>query len=145
MILNDFNVLNILLIEDNEGDVLLTSEALEESAIPNVLRVIKDGEAAIDYFEKNQIKAGLPDLILLDINLPKKSGHEVLGFLKANDNLKHIPVIMLTTSSSPRDMLLGYKNQANSYLVKPLDVLNFKNVISKSDFFPINIAAIRKP
>ena len=138
MSLNDMRLINILLIEDNEGDILLTSEALEESEIRNKLSVIKDGEAAIDYFEYNKDKPGLPDLILLDINLPKKSGHEVLIFLKANELLKHIPVIMLTTSSSQKDILLGYRNHVNCYLVKPLDVLNFKDIVGKIESFWIN-------
>lgn len=141
MSLNEMRLIDILLIEDNEGDILLTSEALEESEIPNNLSVIKDGEAAIEYFENNKNSSALPDLILLDINLPKKSGHEVLVFLKASELLKHIPVIMLTTSSSQKDILLGYKNHVNCYLVKPLDVLNFKDIVSKIETFWINVVA----
>lgn len=141
MRMNEIRLINILLIEDNEGDILLTTEALEESEIPNNLSVIKDGEAAIDFFENYKNKSELPDLILLDINLPKKSGHEVLLFLKANENLQNIPVIMLTTSSSQKDILLGYKNHVNCYLVKPLDVLNFKDIVGKIESFWIGVVA----
>src|ERR1700679_4149843 len=98
-------LMNILLIEDNEGDVLLTTEALEETTLIGELKVIRDGEAAIKFFEGIAAQAGLPHLVLLDINLPKKSGHEVLAYIKGSENLNHIPVIMLTTSSSERDIL----------------------------------------
>ena len=125
-------LMNILLIEDNEGDVILTTEALEETRLIKKLKVIKDGEAAIKFFEGIAAPADLPDIVLLDINLPKKSGHEVLAYLKAKEELKHIPVIMLTTSSSPKDILLGNKNQVNCYLVKPLNVSIFKEIINKT-------------
>ncbi len=96
---------HILLVEDNEGDILLTVEALEEGRIANVIEVARDGQEAIDKLEIDLKNNQLPDLILLDINLPKMNGHEVLERLKETEGLKHIPVIILSTSSSDMDNL----------------------------------------
>jgi CheY-like chemotaxis protein len=134
----------ILLVEDNEGDILLTQEALEESRISNVLNVAKDGSEAIDYLEKKGAFSNelMPDLILLDVNLPKKNGHEVLQFVKSNKEFKHIPVIMLTTSSSEKDITLSYSNHANCYITKPVDANEFLAAISKIEDFWINIVQL---
>lgn len=115
---------SILLVEDNEGDIMLTREALEDAKIWVELSVVKDGKEAIDLLNQQGKYADtvLPDMLLLDVNLPKKNGHEVLQYIKENDNLKHIPVIMLTTSSSQKDMELCHKYNANGYITKPLDV-----------------------
>jgi CheY-like chemotaxis protein len=137
-------LIKILLIEDNEGDILLTREALQDSKITNTVNVIRDGEAAIDFFSNLVNKEELPDLILLDINLPKKSGHEVLVYLKNNEKYKHIPVIVLTTSSSQRDITLSYKNYANCFITKPMDVTEFLDVIIKIEEFWFNIVTIGK-
>jgi CheY-like chemotaxis protein len=137
-------LMNILLIEDNEGDVLLTTEALEETTLIRGLRVIRDGESAIRFFEGNIDAANLPDLVLLDINLPRKSGHEVLEYIKGNEKYMHIPVIMLTTSSSERDILRCYKNLVNCYLIKPLEVGDFLDSIKKLGEFWAGIASIPK-
>src|SRR3569833_1098303 len=110
--------IHILLIEDNEGDILLTLEGLEDSKITNKVSVIRDGKAAIDFFEKVANKDEIPDLVLLDINLPKRSGHEVLRYIKKSERHNQIPVIMLTTSSSERDILSAYKHYANCYITK---------------------------
>ncbi len=125
--------INILLIEDNEGDVLLTREALESSSIIGELEVKKNGELAINYLLSliSDRSKDLPDLIFLDINLPKKNGHEVLQFIKSNELLKHLPVIMLTTSSSDYDIMTSYKNQANCFIMKPVDINSFMEVIGK--------------
>lgn len=128
---------NILLVEDNEGDILLTTEAFEECKSIKKINIIKDGASAIDFLIKNLIN--LPDLILLDINLPKKNGHEVLSFIKKNKKLNHIPVIMLTTSSSDVDIHSSYKNHANCYLTKPIDVGEFFNLIKKIEEFWIKL------
>src|SRR5579859_5083820 len=98
--------INILLIEDNEGDIVLTKEAFEESKLINKLRVIKDGKEAIRFFEKLEDWSEKPGLVLLDINLPKVSGHDVLKYIKNHEKHKTIPVIMLTTSSAEKDILL---------------------------------------
>jgi CheY-like chemotaxis protein len=134
--------INILLVEDNEGDILLTMEAFEESKIVNKITVIKDGKAAIGFFETLDNKEEVPQLILLDINLPKASGHEVLMYIKNNERYKSIPVIMLTTSSSEKDILQSYKNHVNCYITKPIDVSDFMRAILKVEDFWINIVSI---
>ena len=138
------NSINILLIEDNEGDILLTTEAFEDSRIVNSISVIRDGKEAIVFFESLTMKDPLPNLILLDVNLPKKGGHEVLHYIKNNDQYKHIPVIMLTTSSSEKDIMQSYKNHANCYITKPIDVGEFMKAITKIEDFWINIVSIPK-
>jgi len=134
--------INILLIEDNEGDILLTREAFEESKIVNKIMSIRDGKAAINFFEAATKKAEIPHLVLLDINLPKISGHEVLEYIKNSEKYKTIPVIMLTTSSSEKDIIKSYKNHVNCYITKPIDVSDFMKAISKIEDFWINIVSI---
>jgi CheY-like chemotaxis protein len=134
--------ISILLVEDNEGDIVLTTEALEECKIINKVTVIKDGRAAIDFFETINSKGEYPDLVLLDVNLPKISGHEVLLFIKQSEKYRSIPVIMLTTSSSERDILLSYQNYVNCYITKPIDVSDFMQAIAKIEDFWINIVSI---
>ena len=133
---------NILLIEDNEGDILLTTEAFEESKIVNNLKVIKDGKEAIRYFEGLTNNDEKPSLVLLDVNLPKVSGHEVLSYIKSNLKYQSIPVIMLTTSSSERDILTAYKNHVNCYITKPIEVSDFMRAILKIEDFWINIVSV---
>ncbi len=134
----------ILLVEDNEGDIILTTEALEEGKINNSISVVKDGWEAVQFLEKKNGYEGAvtPDLILLDINLPKLNGHEVLNHIKSNPDLTHIPVVMLTTSSSEVDVIKSYKNHANCYITKPVDVNNFLDVISKIESFWISIVQL---
>jgi CheY-like chemotaxis protein len=134
--------INILLIEDNEGDILLTTEAFEESKIVNKVNVIRNGEDAINFFKGLTSKEDHPDLVLLDINLPKISGHEVLLYLKNDDKFKSIPVIMLTTSSAEADIMMSYKNHVNCYITKPVDVSDFMKAITKIEDFWINIVSI---
>lgn len=129
--------INILLIEDNEGDILLTKEALLEGDILKELHVVKDGWEALLYLEKKEkySSAITPDLILLDINLPKLNGFEVLKKIKSNSNINHIPVIILSTSSSSNDINQCYKNQANCYISKPVDADDFSKLISLIEKF----------
>lgn len=134
--------INILLVEDNDGDILLTTEALEDSKIIKKITVIRDGKAAINFFETLNSKDETPDLVLLDINLPKKSGHEVLQYIKRNERHNQIPVIMLTTSSSERDILSAYKHYANCYITKPIEVSEFMTAIAKIEDFWVNIVSI---
>ena len=136
--------IHILLVEDNEGDVFLTLEALKEGRIVNRVSVVNDGEAAMDFLlKKNEyVNADSPDLILLDVNLPRKNGHEVLRELKAIDSLKLIPVIMLTTSSSERDIIESYKNHVNCYITKPVDADNFLKVVTTIENFWISIVTL---
>ncbi|MBY0348497.1 MAG: response regulator [Hydrotalea flava] len=136
--------LHLLLVEDNEGDVLLTTEALRSGKVINQISVAKDGKAAIDFLTREEalFNNNLPDLILLDINLPKKSGHQVLQFIKNNDYLKQIPVIMLTTSSSDTDVELAYKNYVNCYITKPVEVQEFMNAVREIENFWMNIVTL---
>ena len=131
------NSAHILLVEDNEGDILLTREALEARKLISKIDIAKNGVLAIDFLENILSNEGalLPDLILLDINLPKKNGQEVLQFIKTHNSLKQIPVIMLTTSSSDRDIIASYRNHANCYIMKPVDVGNFMEAITKIEDF----------
>ncbi len=136
--------IHILLVEDNEGDVFLVTEALEEGKIINKISVTRDGKEAMDFLDRKEKyeKEKLPDLILLDINLPKKNGHEVLEYIKEKDELKQIPVIMLTTSSAEKDILLAYKNHANCFITKPVDVDHFLKVIYSIENFWVNIVKL---
>jgi CheY-like chemotaxis protein len=136
--------IHILLIEDNEGDILLTTEALKEGRIANTITVIKDGKQAVDFLSKkaDYENIELPDLILLDVNLPKKSGHEVLQFIKSKENLKHIPVIVLTSSSLQEDILQSYKNFASCFITKPVELDDFMKAIAKIEDFWINIVQL---
>ncbi|WP_127846744.1 response regulator [Psychroflexus aestuariivivens] len=129
--------IKILLVEDNEGDILLTTEALEEGQVPVRQSVVRDGKSALDFLKKltpyhNEFR---PDLILLDINLPKYSGLEVLKIIKNDDDLKSIPVIILTTSSSESDINESYLNSANCYITKPVDTVNFNLAMRKVEDF----------
>jgi len=135
---------HILLVEDNEGDILLTKEALEDAKIHIRLSVVKDGKAALDFMNKlgKYADAELPDLLLLDVNLPKRNGHEVLACVKGDENLKHIPVIMLTTSSSQKDINLSYNNYANCYITKPVEVNDFLAVVATIENFWISIVKL---
>ena len=135
---------HILLAEDNEGDIVLTLDALEEGKIINTVDVVRDGKEAIDYLNKTgRFKdAVTPDFVLLDINLPKKNGQEVLRYIKTNDIVKHIPVIILTTSSSEKDIEQSYNNYANCYITTPVDMNEFINAILKVEDFWINIVKL---
>ena len=126
------NPIHILLVEDNEGDVLLTRVALEEGQIDFRLSVANDGKEAIDFLNNADTltDTNMPELVLLDINLPKKNGHEVLKYIKGNERLKHIPVIMLTTSSSQKDIDTAYDNEANGFITKPSDANEFLSAIT---------------
>jgi chemotaxis family two-component system response regulator Rcp1 len=137
--------IHILLVDDNEGDILLTREALEEAKIINRISVAYDGMEAIQFLRNNRSNGGgAPDLILLDINLPKMDGKEVLGIIKNDPDLKRIPVIMLTTSSSENDILASYENHANCYITKPVDLERFMDVVRTIEDFWISIVKLPK-
>ena len=130
--------ISILMVEDNEGDIVLTVQALKEAKINNEINVVRDGEAAIQYLHKEgqYTDSETPDLILLDINLPKMNGLEVLEELKREELLKAIPVVILTTSDSEKDVFESYQNHANCYITKPVNFENFMGVIQKiKDFW----------
>ncbi len=125
-------VLEILLVEDNPGDVRLTQEALKESNLSYRLKVASDGIAAMTLLSnsKNDSQIVCPDVILLDLNLPGKNGLEVLDEVKTDNDLKHIPIIVLTSSDRDLDVLIAYKKQASAYLVKPSRLSQFDEVIN---------------
>ena len=129
--------IHILLVEDNEGDIVLAREALKEARIKNRVTVITDGEKALEYLFCNDNNRK-PDLILLDMNLPKVNGLEVLAKIKADEALKIIPVVMLTTSTSEQDVLDAYRNYVNCYINKPIDLEEFIVVIKNIESFWLN-------
>ncbi len=129
--------LEILLVEDNKGDIGLITEFFLDSKIRTNLHIAEDGEEAIQFLcaEDKFLGSRSPDLIILDWNLPKKSGLEVLREIKANNNLKNIPVIILTTSSAETDILRAYDLHANAYLIKPIDFDEFMRIIKAIEDF----------
>lgn len=132
--------MHILLIEDNEGDIVLAKEALKEARIKNKITVLTDGEQALEYlFRQDEYDdARYPDIILLDMNLPKVDGMEVLVRIKSDDRLKIIPVVMLTTSSSERHITEAYRNYVNCYINKPIALEEFMGVIKNIERFWLN-------
>lgn len=119
----------LLLIEDNPGDVRLMEEALKELPYSVTIQVLRDGVEAINFFKNEEEKFNFADLILLDLNLPRKNGFEVLEFLKKSSDWKRIPVIILSTSEAEQDIVRAYDNYANCYITKPVDFDDFNNVI----------------
>ncbi len=136
--------IDILLVEDSEGDARLIREALKEGKLHNTLYVAKDGVEAMDFLLKKGtfMNAVKPDLILLDLNLPKMDGREVLAEIKGDDVLKRIPVVILTTSSSETDIIKTYNLHANCYIVKPLDLDQFIRVVRSIESFWLTIVKL---
>lgn len=135
---------HILLVEDNEGDILLTQEAFEESKVRTEISVARNGQEALDFlYKKGKFEnARKPDLILLDINIPVFNGHEVLEKIKKDSVLQKIPVIMLTTSSNQVDIDLAYQNHTNSYVKKPLSMDEFLESILKIEEFWLQLSKL---
>jgi len=136
--------IEILLVEDSPGDADLTREALEGGKLHNTLHVVADGEAAMDFLRKRgqHARAPRPDLILLDLNLPKKDGREVLAEIKADEDLKRIPVVILTTSKAEEDILRTYNLHANCYITKPIDLSQFIKVVRSVEEFWLSIVQL---
>lgn len=136
--------IHILLVEDNEGDIILTQEAFEESQFISTIEVAKNGKEALNILlqKEGYEDRKEPDLVLLDINLPIKSGHEVLQEIKSFESKKHIPIIMLTTSSSQSDIDLAYLHHANSYVSKPVEIQGFMKAIASIEQFWFNTASL---
>ena len=134
----------ILMIEDNQGDVRLTQEALKDSKLTNRVHVVKDGEDAMMYLrqEGHHAKVSRPDLILLDLNLPKKDGRQVLAEIKADEALKRIPVVVLTSSRAEQDILHAYDLHANCYITKPVDLDQFITVVKAIEEFWLMIVKL---
>lgn len=138
--------MNILLVEDNPGDVRLTQEALKESNFshPLQLKVVPDGEEAILFLSRKGKYADeeIPDIIFLDLNLPKKDGREVLAEIKENPQLKMIPVVVLTTSEAEQDIIKSYQLHANCYITKPVDINQFIEVVKSIENFWFNVVKL---
>jgi CheY-like chemotaxis protein len=140
----NMEAINILLVEDNPGDIDLTKEAFQEGKIANHIEVVTDGEQAMSYLRKEGEYSGAvtPDIVLLDLNLPKKDGREVLKEIKNDKSLKHIPVIILTTSQADEDVSAAYDNYANCYIRKPVDMDKFIEVAQKVEDFWLSIVKL---
>jgi two-component system, chemotaxis family, response regulator Rcp1 len=136
--------IEILLVEDNQGDMRLTKEALKEGRVYNNLHWAKDGIEALEFLRKEgkYANAPHPDIILLDLNMPKKDGREVLSEIKADDRLKHIPVVILTTSKAEEDVLRSYNLHANCYVTKPVDLDKFISVVQAIDRFWLTVVTL---
>lgn len=142
--LSNARCIEILLVEDNPGDVRLTQEAFKGAKILNHLYVVNDGVDALDFLYRRgkHTQAQRPDLILLDLNLPRKNGREVLAEIKADETLKRIPVVILTTSRAEEDILKAYNLHANCYITKPVDFVQFTNVINTIESFWLSIVTL---
>jgi CheY-like chemotaxis protein len=139
----DARIVNVLLVEDDPGDVLMTREAFDEY-LHNRLDVVTDGSDALAYLrhEAPYEDVPRPDLILLDLNLPRRDGREVLAEVKADESLRHIPVIVLTTSQAEEDVLRSYQLHANAYVTKPVDFDGFIEAIKQIDHFFVSVVQL---
>jgi len=138
--------IDILLVEDNPGDARLAIEALKESKVSNTLHWVKDGEEAMAFLRQEGEYADKPrpDLVLLDLNLPKKDGREVLADIKSDEELKTIPVVILATSKSEEDVLRTYSLHCNCYITKPIDLKQFLKVVKSIEDFWLTIVKLPK-
>jgi len=129
--------IEILLVEDNPGDVLLTKEAMKDAKVSNSLHVVGNGLEALEFLRREGRfqEAPTPDLVLLDLNLPRKNGREVLQEMKSEEGLRSIPVVVLTTSEAHRDIIESYNLQANCYITKPVDFEQFRKVVASIEQF----------
>ena len=137
-------MIQILLVEDDPGDVLITREAFADNKVRNQLSVVSDGEAAMAFLRREEGYADVPrpDLVLLDLNLPRKAGHEVLAEIKSDVDLQRIPVVVLTTSDAEEDILRSYDLHANAYVTKPVDFDCFLNVVRQIDEFFVTVVKL---
>ena len=144
MALNQERPIEILLVEDNPGDVRLTQEVFKEGKVRNQLNIAWNGEEALAYLRRQGrfVSAQRPDVILLDLNLPRKGGKEVLAEIKADPKLKCIPVVILTTSQADQDIAESYEQHANCYIVKPVDLDHFINVVRTIEGFWLQIVKL---
>ena len=141
---SDLKPIEILMVEDSAGDAELMLDFLEQSKVKNRIHWVKDGEAAMKFLHGEGEYAGkpVPDLILLDLNLPRKDGREVLSEVKTNPRLAHIPVVILTSSKSETDIVRSYQLQANCYITKPVDLDQFVKVIRSIDEFWLSVVRL---
>jgi CheY-like chemotaxis protein len=138
------SVIQILLVEDDPGDVLMTREAFEDNKVANTLHVVSDGAEALEFLRKEGPygEAPTPDLVLLDLNLPRVDGREVLAAVKADEELRQIPIVVLTTSEAEEDVLRSYALHANAYVTKPVDFERFIEVVRKIDDFFVRVVRL---
>jgi CheY-like chemotaxis protein len=138
--------IEVLLVEDDPGDVLLIREAFEDNKVANRLHVVADGVEALEFMrrENGHEDAPRPDLVLLDLNLPRKDGREVLAEVKADDDLRSIPIVVLTTSQAEEDVLRSYDLHANAYVTKPVDFDRFIGVVRQIDQFFVSVVKLPK-
>jgi len=138
------DAIEILLVEDNPGDIRLTREALRDGKIYNNLYVVRDGVEAMAFLRKTDqyTHAPRPDLILLDLNLPRKDGHEVLAEVKTDENLRRIPVVILTTSQAEEDIIKTYDLHVNCYITKPVDLDQFVKIVKSIEDFWLTIVKL---
>lgn len=136
--------IDVLLVEDDPGDVLMTREAFEENKVANRLAVVNDGASAMQYLRKEgeYADAPTPDMVLLDLNLPRMDGREVLAAMKSDDQLRRIPVVVLTTSEAEEDVLRSYSLHANAYVTKPVDFQRFIDVVRQIDDFFVSVVRL---
>jgi len=143
--MSNLNIIEILLVEDNDGDVFLIKKAFESAKIANHIKSVEDGEGALKYLEDLEASnQNFPDLILLDINLPKKNGKDTLREIKNSGNLRHIPIVMLTSSNRDRDIIDCYELQASSYIEKPVTLDKFYDVVKAIEDFWFTIVKLPK-
>jgi CheY-like chemotaxis protein len=140
-------VVDILLVEDDPGDELITREAFADNKIKNTLHVARDGQEGLDFLYRRGVHANAPtpDLILLDLNLPKYDGRQLLEMIKSDVELCHIPVVVLTTSSAEEDILRSYKLHANAYVTKPVDLDQFMKAVREIDEFFVQVVRLPQP
>jgi CheY-like chemotaxis protein len=137
-------VIDVLLVEDDPGDVLMTREAFEDNKVANRLAVVSDGVSALAYLRKEgeHADARTPDLVLLDLNLPRMDGREVLEAMKNDEALRSIPVVVLTTSEAEEDVVRSYALHANAYVTKPVDFERFIEVVRQIDEFFVEVVRL---
>ncbi|MCB5423786.1 response regulator [Altererythrobacter sp. CC-YST694] len=139
--------IEILLVEDNPADIRLTQEGLKEAKVANILHAVTNGRDALDFLHQNGAYAASPrpDLILLDLNLPGISGHQVLAEIKRDPNLLTIPVVVLTSSESEGDIVKSYEEHANCFIAKPVDFSSFLDIVSRIENFWFSIVRLPQP
>jgi CheY-like chemotaxis protein len=144
VVMESVRVVDVLLVEDDPGDVLMTQEAFADHKVHNRLHVVSDGVAAMAFLRKegSYADATTPDLILLDLNLPKMDGREVLAAIKEDPTLRSIPVVILTTSEAEEDVLRSYSLHANAYVTKPVDFERFIDVVRRIDDFFVTVVRL---
>jgi CheY-like chemotaxis protein len=142
--MTDHKTIDVLLVEDDPGDVLMTREAFAENKVANRLAVVSDGVSALQFLRKEgeHADAPTPDLVLLDLNLPRMDGREVLAAMKSDDDLRRIPVVVLTTSEAEEDVLRSYSLHANAYVTKPVDFERFIDVVRQIDDFFVSVVRL---